>query len=206
MVDFNNFEDLEGSLLPDNLVCRAVMLIQPGEHILKEFSNDPIFGFSQEGKAWKWFKIEFTVVGGQYDKRKFWTTVFVDGEPNADGINWAKPQGMSTIRRIVDSAFNLDPRDTGPDASQKRNLPNGVSDFSGKEICVVVGIEKGRNGNQDSNKLKKVLLKTDKNFIGSNGQSHTPISNNQPINTTNMATNNTTNTSSSQAPAWARNN
>jgi hypothetical protein len=41
-------------------------------------------GFKRsQSSAAKWMELEFTVLGGQFDKRKFWDRIFVDGTKSA---------------------------------------------------------------------------------------------------------------------------
>jgi hypothetical protein len=116
------------------------------------------------------WKLEFTVLGGQFDKRKFWDRIFVDGDKiGASGIPQAKEIGLRTLRTIIESANNLDPADMSPQAQQQRNI-SGVDQLNGMEVCAKVGIKKGTNGYADSNRLVFALTPNVTGYIPSGPQ------------------------------------
>ena len=118
------------------------MAVKMGDIEIPEFGNGLWFKKSASSNA-KWMEVEFTVVGGEHDRRKFWHRIFVDGDKmGQSGIPLAKEIGLSTLRSIIESANNIDPSDMSEAAVQRRNI-GGVNDLSGMEICAKVGIEKG---------------------------------------------------------------
>ena len=157
---------MERTLIPAGTVCRAVIVVKMGDIELQEFGAGQWFKQSQSSKA-KWMELEFTIVGGEHDRRKFWDRIFVDGDKMGEsGIPQAKEIGLQTLRKIIESANNLDPSDMSPEAQQRRNI-SGVMDLNGMEICAKVGIKKGNNGYSDSNKLTAALTPNQKDFIPS---------------------------------------
>jgi len=135
-----------------------------GDIEIQEFGAGQWFKQSQSSKA-KWMELEFTIVGGEHDRRKFWDRIFVDGDKmGQSGIPQAKEIGLQTLRQIIESANNLDPSDMSPEAQQRRNI-SGIMDLNGMEICAKVGIKKGNNGYSDSNKLTAALTPNQKDFI-----------------------------------------
>jgi hypothetical protein len=157
---------MERTLIPAGTVCRAVIIVKMGDIELQEFGAGQWFKQSQSSKA-KWMELEFTIVGGEHDRRKFWDRIFVDGDKMGEsGIPQAKEIGLQTLRKIIESANNLDPSDMSPEAQQRRNI-SGVMDLNGMEICAKVGIKKGNNGYSDSNKLTAALTPNQKDFIPS---------------------------------------
>lgn len=157
---------MERTLIPAGTVCRAVIIVKMGDIELQEFGAGQWFKQSQSSKA-KWMELEFTIVGGEHDRRKFWDRIFVDGDKmGQSGIPQAKEIGLQTLRKIIESANNLDPSDMSPEAQQRRNI-SGVMDLNGMEICAKVGIKKGNNGYSDSNKLTAALTPNQKDFIPS---------------------------------------
>jgi len=140
------------TLIPNGTLCRAIIVVKMGDTEIPEFGNGMWFKKSATSSA-KWMELEFTVVGGEHDKRKFWHRLFVDGDKKgSSGIPVAKEIGLSTLRQIIESANNINPSDMSETAVQRRNI-GGVNDLSGMEICAKVGIEKGTNGYEDKNKL-----------------------------------------------------
>ena len=83
MLDFNQIEsdtktgDFE--LIPDKTIAYAVMQLQGGDTEIPEFGRGNFFLKSQHSKA-KWLPLEFTIIGGDYDGRKVWHRLFVDGD------------------------------------------------------------------------------------------------------------------------------
>ena len=154
------------TLIPNGTVCRAIIAVKLGDMEIPEFGNGMWFKKSQTSQA-KWMELEFTIVGGEHDKRKFWHKIFVDGDKmGASGIPLAKEIGLSTLRSIIESANNIDPSDMSETAMQRRNI-SGVNDLSGMEICAKVGIEKGTGGYDDQNRLMAAVTPNQKDFIPS---------------------------------------
>lgn len=168
---------MERTLIPNGTVCRAIIALKAGDMELPEFGMGPWFKRSQSSSA-KWMELEFTIVGGEHDRRKFWDRIFVDGDKmGQSGIPQAKEIGLQTLRAIIESANGLDPADMSPQAQQRRQI-SGVADLNGMEICAKVGIKKGNNGYQDTNRLMAAVTANQKDFIPS-GQA--------PVMTTPMA-------------------
>ena len=154
------------TLIPNGTVCRAIIAVKLGDMEIPEFGNGMWFKKSEKSQA-KWMELEFTIVGGEHDKRKFWHKIFVDGDKmGASGIPLAKEIGLSTLRSIIESANNIDPSDMSETAMQRRNI-TGVNDLSGMEICAKVGIEKGTGGYDDQNRLMAAVTPNQKDFIPS---------------------------------------
>lgn len=170
MLNFNNVpadtnpQNQEFSLIPNGSVVRAVVLVQQGDMELPEFGHGSWFKKSQSTSA-KWMNLEFTVIGGEFDRRKFWHSVFVDGDKiGPSGMPLAKEIGLRTLKSIVESGRNIDPTDMSPQAQQNRNISN-MMDLSGMEICAKVGIKKGTNGYKDSNQLTAALTPNNSEFL-----------------------------------------
>jgi len=170
MLNFNNVpqdenpQTQEFSLIPNGTVCRVVMVVQQGDIEISEFGQGQWFKKSQSTSA-KWMNLEFTIVGGEYDRRKFWHSVFVDGDKmGQSGMPLAKEIGLRTLKSIVESARNINPSDVTPQAQQNRNI-SGMFDLNAMELCVKVGVKKGTNGYKDSNQLMVALTPDNKDFL-----------------------------------------
>jgi len=185
MLNLNNANvseapQMERTLIPAGTVCRAVISVKLGDMEIPEFGTGHWFKASQSSKA-KWMELEFTVIGGDHDRRKFWDRIFVDGDKLGNsGIPQAKEIGLSTLRTIIESAFNIVPTDVSPEAQARRQI-QGVNDLNGMEICAKVGIKKGTNGYSDQNKLTVAMTPNQKDFIpsGQAPMSQTPVSSQQ---------------------------
>ena len=171
MLNLNNANvsdapQMERTLIPAGTVCRAVVNVKLGDMEIPEFGTGQWFKKSQTSRA-KWMELEFTVIGGEHDKRKFWDKIFVDGDKmSPNGVPVTKEIGLSTLRTIIESAFNIVPTDVSPEAQARRQI-QGVNDLNGMEICAKVGIDKGTNGYADKNKLTAAITPNQKDFIPS---------------------------------------
>jgi hypothetical protein len=171
MLNLNNVpaddsQNREFTLIPNGTVCRAVIVVKQGDTEVPEFGSGPWFKKSMSSAA-KWMELEFTIIGGEHDRRKFWDRIFVDGDKmGQSGIPQAKEIGLRTLKSIVESARNIDPADMSPEAQQNRNI-SGVFDLNTMEICAKIGIKKGTNGYSDSNRLIAALTPNSREFIPS---------------------------------------
>jgi len=170
MLNLNNAQvgdaPTEFSLIPAGTICRSVILVKQGDLEIPEFGRGNWFKKSATSNA-KWFELEFTVIGGDFDRRKFWDRIFVDGDKLSDnGVPMAKEIGLSTLRQIIESANNIDPSDMSEAAQQRRNI-NGIADLNAMEICAKVGVKKGTNGYADQNKLTVAMTPNQNGFIAS---------------------------------------
>mgnify|MGYP000256470690 CR=1 FL=1 len=161
-----NPQNQEFSLIPNGTICRAVILLKSGDLEIPEFGSGPWFKSSMSSAA-KWMELEFTIIGGQFDRRKFWDRIFVDGDKmGPSGMPQAKEIGLRTLKSIVESARNINPADMSPEAQQNRNI-SSVFDLTTLEICAKVGIKKGTNGYADSNRLLAAITPESKDFVAS---------------------------------------
>ena len=180
MIDFNEVPTGGGGggdfeLIPAGTVARVILTMKRGPEVIPDYSTQPMFKQGQTGT--KWLECEFTVVGGKYDKRKFWQNIMVDGgkiNPES-GMPWCKEIGIRTFRDIINSTFGLDPNDTSPEAAMKRKV-NDLNVLDGAEFCVKVDVEKGTNGYADKNKMMVALAVNSNEYIGS---AQAPQTNNQ---------------------------
>ena len=196
MIDFNEVPTGGGGggdfeLIPAGTVARVILTMKRGPEVIPDYSTQPMFKQGQTGT--KWLECEFTVVGGKYDKRKFWQNIMVDGgkiNPES-GMPWCKEIGIRTFRDIINSTFGLDPNDTSPEAAMKRKV-NDLNVLDGAEFCVKVAVEKGTNGYADKNKMMVALAVNSNEYIGS---AQAPQTNNQQPQQPN---------GNSQLPPWAK--
>jgi len=175
MLDLNNVPPMEGGsgdfeLIPDGTVVSAIIKLEGGDTEIPEYGAGTYFKQSQTTSA-KWLPIELTIVGGNFDKRKVWQNIFVDGDAkDENGMSKARKIGLNTIKQMVDSGFGISPKDESEDAIAKRASIQGIHMINGMIICCTLGIEKGSNGYADRNKIKTVLTPDSPNYIQSTGQ------------------------------------
>lgn len=139
MLDFNNAPDHQGTgtgsaIPPESIVPIAMTIRAPKAG--KEGSQHQLFCKSSTGN--EYLDVEFEVKG-QFDGRKIWERFTITGtnkkgKPNSD-------QSMATLRAIIESSRNINPKDPSPAASAARQLSdwadfNGMT-FLAKVKCVV---------------------------------------------------------------------
>ncbi|HAW75258.1 MAG TPA: hypothetical protein DCW74_05910 [Alteromonas australica] len=175
MLDLNNVPPMEGGsgdfeLIPDGTIVSAIIKLEGGDTEIPEYGAGKYFKQSQTTSA-KWLPIELTVVGGNFDKRKVWQNIFVDGDAkDENGMSKARKIGLNTIKQMVDSGFGISPKDESENARAKRASIQGIDMINGMTICCSLGIEKGNNGYADRNKIKTVLTPDSPNYIQNTGQ------------------------------------
>ena len=176
-IDFNNVEPNSGSsgefeLIPENTIARVTLQLEGGDIEVPEFGRGNFFKASQGGGRAKWMPVVFTITGGDYNGRKVWHRIFVDGDKMSErNVPVAKEIGLRTMRSIIESARHINPDDTTPSAQQLRQL-NSIEDLNGMELCIKIGIEKGTNGYADRNRLIVPLTLNQTGYIG--GSNSTP--------------------------------
>ena len=197
MIDLNNIENGGGSdfdLIPEGTIARAIITIQPNPVTIPEFSNTPLFRASQTTSA-KWLEVEYTIIGGQFDKRKFWSKHFFDGDAKDDnGVSKSKKIGLQWLKSVVESHNNVSAMDASPEAQAVRQIDmqkGGVASINGMNVCVKIKIEKGTNGYADQNRCAVVLTQGMEGYIPSGSA---------PTNTPSPAPTNNGNA----VPDWAR--
>lgn len=135
--DLNNAEqqrEFSDGPMPKDTVVTAVMNVRKG-------------GFGPDG----WLKatndrsggmmdIEFTVIGGQFDKRKIWQTYMVQG--TSDGQKKAIDISRAAMRAMMESSLGIPPEDNS-EAARNARCPAGFHDFHGRVVVLKTGIEKG---------------------------------------------------------------
>ena len=210
MLDLNNVPPMEGGsgdfeLIPDGTVVSTIIKLEGGDTEIPEYGAGTYFKQSQTTSA-KWLPIELTIMGGNFDKRKVWQNIFVDGDAkDENGMSKARKIGLNTIKQMVDSGFGISPKDESEDAIAKRASIQGIHMINGMIICCTLGIEKGSNGYADRNKIKTVLTPDSPNYIQSTGQA-APVAQ-APVAQAPVAQSpapQTTTATAGVAPSWAR--
>lgn len=171
MLNFNNvpegdsLEKTEFEPIPDGTVVRAILSLSGGNLELPEFGQGMFFKQSQAGN--EYLPIELTIIGGNFDKRKVWANIMVNGgKMGADGIPVAKAIGLRTIKAMIDSNFDLEPKDQSPEAQSMRQL-DGINRLNGMNVCFKVSLEKSNNPAypKPKNGIKIVLTKGKDDYL-----------------------------------------
>lgn len=145
-MDFNNAEAQRevGGLIDDGTIAVVHLTVKPG--------NAGEGGWLKRSKAGdsQALDCEFTVVDGNFAKRKFWSLFTVEG--TTEGHAKAAEISASRLRGILESARGINPTDESDTAKNGRRVTSW-GDFDGVRFIAKIGIEKGTNGYKDKNTL-----------------------------------------------------
>jgi hypothetical protein len=187
-----------GELIPDGTFAKIKMTIRPGGLNGSTAIDTGVLKASQSSDA-KMLDCEFTVVEGQYARRKFWQNFTVAGgkldeKGQSKGWNISK----STFRAMVDSALGLDAKDESPATKQKRVI-QGLKQLDGIVFAARIMVEPASSAQyKDQNKLANVVLPGDPQYAATmRGEAIQP----DPINA--KPRKSAGESMASQAPAWA---
>lgn len=161
MFDFNDAEGqrsgFSGDLIPEGTIALVVSSLRPGGH-----GSEGILRASDSGASMLDF--EFTIQGGDFDRRKIWNLYVVDGV--TEGHEKAKNISKSALRAMLEAARNIDPADSS-DAAIKARQVSGYNDFNGLTFPVEIGVDTGKlkdkmsgpNGERwpDKNVIRKIV-------------------------------------------------
>jgi hypothetical protein len=147
-LDLNDAPPQRGSdLIPAGTIATVQMTIRQGgageDGWLKRSANGGSEGLD----------IEFTVVDGEYAKRKLWQFAILSG--TTDGHAKAAEISRGLLRGILESARNIMPSDVSAEATQKRTAE--FADFMNLRFLAKISIEKSRYpAYSDKNKLEAI--------------------------------------------------
>ena len=149
MLDFSKAPDAQVfNLIPPDTFARLSMVVKPAENgwLKKSKSRDT-----------EYMECEFTVIGGEFDKRRLWQYfVLAGGSVNDLGESIAANISRGTLKAILNSAHGILPADQS-ERAQKARMIDDYSDFTGMEFAAKIGIEKGKDGHPDRNKIMQII-------------------------------------------------
>lgn len=154
MPDFNEAEIRKppNSLIPAKTIVPVQLTIRPGKE-----GPGGLFKRSGNGDALM-LDCEFTVIEGEYEKRKFWAYLTIEGE--TEGQKKAVNITRGYLRAMIESAKGFKPTDESQEAMTARRCE--YEDLDGLRFWAGVGIEPGGrrpDGGEyeDKNKLSFVV-------------------------------------------------
>lgn len=132
-----------GDLIPDGYACWAVVNVRGYKH-------SPNTGGA-------YLDLELTIAAGQpLERRKLWTVVM---DPSHSGNSeQGRQMGLAALQHMLEACGVLNPAD--PTTYQRMSTAT-IKDIADalheKMVAIVVGVEKGKDGYADKNRVKKWL-------------------------------------------------
>ena len=192
MFDFNDAApQSSGDLIPAKTYAKVIATIRPGKGNVDMWVTTSASGF-------EYLNMEFTIVSAPMAKRKIFQNAGIGG--TTDGHQKAADITRSFIRSLLESARGIDPKDESEKAQKARRIQSW-GDLVEMEFAVEIGIEKGKDGYDDKNKIQRVLTPGHANYAKvMAGETILPGSSvpHPAVIATSSAT------SASAIPAWAR--
>lgn len=150
LYDFNDAGTQRNfDVIPANTLCTVQMNIKPGgvgpDGCLT--AADTSLGHSEN------LVCEFTVIDGEYTKRKIFARYTLTGQNHAESIRISR----QTLRAMLDAANGLDPKDKSEATEAKRRIAS-LRDFDFLRFDVIVGVDPPNKGYQAKNKILEIVV------------------------------------------------
>jgi hypothetical protein len=137
MIDFSAGAGKDGpqNLIPNGQLAFAIMTVR---------------GVKASKSGGQYLDIELTIDDGQpYARKKLWDMI---GDPQHPGNSPEyREMGMRSIARILEAG-----RNAGPSNPAAYSI-GGYTDLSGLRVAIKIGVEKGRDGYEDKNRITEYL-------------------------------------------------
>lgn len=165
--DFNDARQ-NANLIPKGTIARVRLTIRPG-------------GFSDPAQGWTggyakrgasgavYLDVEYTVLEGQYAKRKIWSMI---GLYSPKGPDWGN-MGRGFMRGMLNSARGLSDKDNSPEAQNARRI-SSFADIDGIEFVARIDVGTDSNG-QDKNDIRQALTHDHKEYAAIMGGMMAPV-------------------------------
>jgi hypothetical protein len=148
-LNFNTAEEQRSiDLLPANTIVTLQITVRSGRA-----GEDGWLTTAKNGKSEN-LNCEFTVVDGDYAKRKLWQSFTLHGK--APGHEEAARISRTTLRAILESARGIKPEDNSEEAKKAREI-SSYGDFDGLRFVALIGVKPPDNGYAAKNTIIKVI-------------------------------------------------
>jgi hypothetical protein len=147
--DFNSADEQRSfDVIPAGTICTLQMMIRPGGAATDSWLTRASDGNSEA------LDCEFTVVDGDYAKRKFWQRFTLRG--TTPGHAEAGEISRNTLRAILESAHGIRPDDKSEVAQAKRRI-SGWDDLDNLRFLARLGVRPPRDGYAAKNTILEVI-------------------------------------------------
>lgn len=152
MAAWNDYNDARQNpnLIPKGALAKLRLTIRPGG--FDDASQGWHGGYATRGTTGSvYLNCEFTVLEGQYAKRKIFSRI---GLYSPKGPDWAN-MGRSLIRSMLNSARGISDKDISPNAQAARRITS-FADLDGIEFVGKIDVGPDANG-EDKNEVRMAL-------------------------------------------------
>ena len=167
---WNDYNDAKqnAALIPKGTLVKVRLTIRPG-------------GFDDESQGWAggyatrgtsgavYLNGEFTVLEGQYARRKIFTLI---GLYSPKGPEWAN-MGRGFVRGMLNSAHGISDKDMSPKAMTARRITS-FADIDGIECVARIEVGTDANGD-DKNEIRAAVTPNHKGYAAVWGNQPAPI-------------------------------
>jgi len=168
MSAWNDFNDAQTNtnLIPKGTLAKVRLTIRPGG--FDDPSQGWTGGYATRGSTGSvYLNGEFTVLEGQYARRKIFTLI---GLHSPKGPDWAN-MGRAFIRGMLNSARGLSDKDQSEVAQVARRI-SGFADLDGLEFVARIDIGTDTNGD-DKNEVRAAVTPDHKEYAAIMGAAGT---------------------------------
>lgn len=160
MGSWNDFNDAKSNinLIPKGKLAKVRLTIRPGG--FDDPSQGWTGGYATRGSTGAvYLNGEFTVLEGQYARRKIFTLI---GLYSPKGPDWGN-MGRSLVRGILNSARGISDKDMSPEAQAARRI-GGFADLDGIEFVARIDVGTDANGD-DKNEIRSAVTPDHKDYV-----------------------------------------
>jgi len=156
---WNDFNDAKSNinLISKGTLAKVRLTIRPGG--FDDLSQGWTGGYATRGSTGAvYLNGEFTVLEGQYARRKIFTLI---GLFSPKGPDWGN-MGRSLVRGILNSARGISDKDMSPEAQAARRI-GGFADLDGIEFVARIDVGTDANGD-DKNEIRSAVTPDHKDY------------------------------------------
>ncbi|PHQ98009.1 MAG: hypothetical protein COB39_09480 [Marinosulfonomonas sp.] len=167
MGSWNDFNDAKSNinLIPKGTLAKVRLTIRPGG--FDDPSQGWTGGYATRGSTGAvYLNGEFTVLEGQYARRKIFTLI---GLYSPKGPDWGN-MGRSLVRGLLNSARGISDKDMSPEAQAARRI-GGFADLDGIEFVARIDVGTDANGD-DKNEIRSAVTPDHKDYAAIMGSQH----------------------------------
>lgn len=167
---WNDFNDARQNtnLIPKGTIAKVRLTLRPGG--FNDLAQGWTGGYAKRGASGAvYLDVEYTVLEGQYAKRKIWSMI---GLYSPKGPDWGN-MGRGFVRGVLNSARGLSDKDNTPDAQNARRIA-GLGDLDGIEFVARIDVGTDSNG-QDKNDIRQAVTRDHKEYAAVMGTAAMPL-------------------------------